>query len=211
VTNGETAGGDPAVFVVDKKGGVSMRSARILSVAAFVTGLAVTSAGAQDQAKIGITMAYPASVGLLWRVSDKVAVRPELSIAGGASETTASSFETESDSWTLNTGVSVLFYLNKYDDLRTYFTPRFNYAHGSSTTDATGAVINPTITTTLDGIGFSGAFGAEYSLGRKFGVFGEVGFGFTHSTTKSSILPTESSGNNWGSRAGVGVIFYPGS
>ena len=56
-----------------------MRSARILSLAAFVTGLAVTSAGAQDQGKIGITMAYPASVGMLWRVSDKVAVRPELS------------------------------------------------------------------------------------------------------------------------------------
>ena len=188
-----------------------MRSARILSLAAFVTGLAVTSAGAQDQSKIGITMAYPASVGLLWRVSDKVAVRPELSISGGASETSSSSFETESDAWTLNTGVSVLFYLNKYDDLRTYFTPRFTYAHGSSDTDATGFVTNTSATSTLNAIGLSGAFGAEYSLGRKFGVFGEVGFGFSHSTTKSSIIPTESSGNNWGSRAGVGVIFYPGS
>ena len=188
-----------------------MRSARILSLTAFVIGLAVSSADAQDQGKIGITMAYPASVGLLWRASDKIAVRPELSIAGGDSESSSDLISTESGTWTINTGVSVLFYLKKYDDLRTYFTPRFNYAHGSTNTDATGPIIKPSITTTINGIGFSGAFGAEYSLGRKFAVFGEVGFGFSHSTTKTSITPSELSSNNWGSRAGVGVIFYPGS
>ena len=186
-----------------------MRSVRILSLAALVTVLAVTSAGAQDQGKIGITMGFPASVGVLWRVSDKVAIRPELSISGGTSETTSTSFETESDNWTLNTGVSALFYLKKYDDLRTYFTPRFNYAHGSSTTDASGFVTNSSTTSTLNGVGFFGAFGAEYSLGRKFAAFGEVGFGFSHSTAKSSIFPTTTSANNWGSRAGVGVIFFP--
>lgn len=188
-----------------------MRIVRILSLAALATVLAVSSADAQDQGKIGITMAYPASVGVLWRVSDKIAVRPELSIAGGESESSSELISTESDTWTINTGVSVLFYLKKYDDLRTYFTPRFNYAHASTDTDATGPVINPSISTSNNGIGFSGAFGAEYSLGRKFAVFGEVGFGFSHSTTKTSITPSELSSNNWGSRAGVGVIFYPGS
>jgi hypothetical protein len=186
-----------------------MRIVRILSLAALAAVFAVSSADAQDQKKIGITMAYPANVGVLLRVGDKVAVRPELSFTGGTSETSSTSFETESDSWTLNTGVSVLFYLKKYDDLRTYFTPRFTYAHGSSTSNATGSVVNPSVTSTLDGIGFAGSFGAEYSLGSRFAAFGEVGFGFAHATTKSSILPTELSSNNWGSRAGVGVIFFP--
>ena len=50
---------------------------------------------------------------------------------------------------------------------------------------------------------------AEYSLGSTFAAFGAVGFGFSHSTTKSSILPAKLSGNNLGTRAGVGVIFFP--
>jgi hypothetical protein len=186
-----------------------MRSARVLSMAAVASALAVNAASAQDQGKIGVTMGYPASVGVLLRVSDNLAVRPEVSITGGTSETSTSSFETESDSWTMNTGVSVLIYLKKYDDLRTYFTPRFTYAHGSSTTEATGFVTNPSTTTTLNAYGFAGSFGGEYSLGRKFAVFGEVGFGFSHQTTTSSTLPGEQSGSAWGSRAGVGVIFFP--
>ena len=103
----------------------------------------------------------------------------------------------------------MLIYLKKYDDLRTYFTPRFTYAHGSSTSEASGPVTNPTATSTLNAYGFAGSFGGEYSLGRKFAVFGEVGFGFSHQTTKTSVLPSELTGNAWGSRAGVGVIFFP--
>ena len=188
-----------------------MRSAQILSLAVLTSVLAVSPADAQDRKTFGITMAYPASVGALLRVGENLAIRPEVSLTGSTSETTSSTFETESDAWTLNTGVSVLIYLKKYDDLRTYVTPRFTYAHGSSTTDANGLVTNPTATTTLNAYGFAGSFGGEYSLGRKFGVFGEVGFGFSHQTTKSSLLPTELSGTSWGSRAGVGIIFYPGS
>lgn len=188
-----------------------MRSVRILWSAALVTGMAVSPAGAQDQGKVGITMGFPASVGVLFRVSENVAIRPELSFTGATTETSSATFETESDSWTINTGVSALFYLKKYDALRTYLTPRFTYAHGSTTSEAEGFVTNPSSTTTLKAIGFSGAFGAEYALGNKFAAFGEVGFGYSHSTTKSSLLPTTVSGNSWGTRAGVGVIFYPGS
>ena len=191
-----------------------MRIARILSLAAF-TGLAAAStAVAQDQGKVGITMGYPASIGVLWRVSDKVAIRPELSIAGSSSESTGTSFETESDSWNFATGASVLFYLHKYDQLRTYFSPRISYSRISSTSESSGFTTS-TSTTTGDSVGGAGLFGAEYSLGRKFAVFGEVGFGFNHTTTQgiSSVLPSttlgKQSGNSWGSRAGVGVIFFP--
>ena len=191
-----------------------MRIARILSLAAF-TGLgAVSMAGAQDQGKVGITMGYPASIGVLWRVSDKVAIRPELSLSGGSAETSGSSFESESDNWNISTGASVLFYLHKYDQLRTYFSPRFTYSRLSTTNEASG-VTNSTTTTTGNSFGGAGLFGAEYSLGNKFAVFGEVGFGLNHTTTEgsSSFLPNTSlakqTGNTWGSRAGIGVIFFP--
>jgi hypothetical protein len=46
-------------------------------------------------------------------------------------------------------------------------------------------------------------------------VFGEVGFGFSRQTSHSSvttlvIIPsTDVKGNSWGTRAGVGIVFYP--
>ena len=191
-----------------------MRLARILSFAAFTGLAAVSTAVAQDQAKVGITMGYPAAIGVLWRVSDKVAIRPELSLSGGSSESTGSSFEAESDSWNISTGASVLFYLQIQDQLRTYFSPRFTYSR-ISTTNESSSFTTATSTTTGSSVGGAGLFGAECSLGNKFAVFGEVGFGLNHTTTQgsSSILPNnllpKQTGNSWGSRAGIGVIFFP--
>ena len=42
----------------------------------------VTGAAAQDGGKAGITMGYPASIGILWHAGDRVAIRPEFSISG---------------------------------------------------------------------------------------------------------------------------------
>ena len=108
-----------------------------LSVIAF----SALPAAAQDK-KVGVTMGYPAAIGLLWRASDKVAVRPELNFTGGSGESSGT-FVVESDSWAIGTGVSVLFYLKKYDRLQTYFAPRFSYAHTSSSSDIDGPVTTP--------------------------------------------------------------------
>src|SRR5215207_9906489 len=104
-----------------------MRIARIFLLTA-VTGLAALSAvGAQEPAKLGITMGYPASVGVLWRMNENVAIRPELSLSGGTSDTDSPNFDSETSGWNIGTGASVLIYLNKFDNLRTYFSPRFTY------------------------------------------------------------------------------------
>ena len=87
----------------------------------------------------------------------------------------------------LGTGVSVLFYLKEYDRLQTYLTPRFTYYHLSATNQANAPVTTPESSTTGNGYGFVGSFGAEYALGDKFAVFGEVGFGYSHATTKPSL------------------------
>ena len=185
-----------------------MRIARIIVAGVLVALAAISPAEAQEQRTVGITMGYPASIGVLWRVSETLAIRPELSFAGGDSDASGTSFVSETNGWALGTGVSALFYLHKYDSLRTYVVPRFTYSR-TSNTSTSSSFTNSETTTTSTNTGLSGSFGSQYSLGDRFGVFGEVGFGFNHSSGKSSTSPVKVSGNNWSTRTGVGVIFFP--
>ncbi len=73
----------------------------------------------------------------------------------------------ESHFSSLGTGVSVLFYSPLSDNLNTYVAPRFSYTRTSG--DST------TTESTTDMYSFGGMFGAHYSLGQRFAVFGEVG------------------------------------
>ena len=188
-----------------------------LGVAAVLL-LSVAGAGAQDGGKTGITMGYPASIGVIWHANDKIAIRPEFSISGTSSESSpAPSFTSKTDGWGYGVGASALFYLHTYDHLRTYFSPRFTYGHATTNGESSGLATLPsgiaTVTTksTANTSGITGSFGAQYALGDKFSVFGEVGFGFNHSstTTSSTAISQKVTGNGWGTRTGVGVIFYP--
>jgi hypothetical protein len=169
---------------------------------------AAGTASAQDAKKVGITMGYPTSVGVLWHVSDKVAIRPELSFGGGTAETTGSGISVSSDNFTVTTGVSALFYLHTDDKLRTYVTPRFTYSHASTTSDSS-SITNFSAEQTGNATGVQGLFGAQYGLGNRFAVFGELGFGFAHTTQKSSSSPTKGTSDSWGTRSAVGIVFYP--
>src|SRR5688572_16508160 len=130
--------------------------------------LGTMPAAAQDAGKVGITMGYPASIGLLWKVSDKVAIRPELAFAGSSNESSSEFFETDSDGWAISTGVSALFYLKKYESLQTYFTPRFTYSHTSTESSTSAPLTTPELSSSNKAYGFAGLFGGEYALGDKF-------------------------------------------
>ena len=101
-----------------------MRIGRILLFASLMTVGLATTAVAQEPSRVGISMGYPASIGVLWHLSDRVAVRPEFSftLTDSSSE---SIIDDESNFWSLGTGVSVLFYSSLTDNLRTYVAPRF--------------------------------------------------------------------------------------
>jgi len=163
-----------------------------------------TRASAQEPT-VGITMGYPASVGLLWRVADRVAIRPEFSFALTDSSS-ESLINDETNFWSVGTGVSVLFYSPVTDNLRTYFAPRFSYARTSGDSNTTESA--------TDVYSFAGMFGAQYSLGRRFAAFGEVGFGYSRQngsvTSNVGPLTTHISnhGNAVATRTGVGVILY---
>jgi len=186
-----------------------MRIRRTLGLGSLLVALVPALAAGQETRTVGITMGYPAALGVLWHVSDKVAIRPELTFGGTSTTTTSSSFDNEGNGWTVGTGVSAIFYLGSpADKLRTYVAPRFTYAHMSSTVKLS-SVTNSSTTTTGNGVGGFGLFGAQYAVGDRFTVFGEVAFGLTHSSTTSSLLPTKGSGNSWGIHSGAGIVFYP--
>ena len=174
-----------------------MRS--LCSAAALV--VCASSVYAQGPSAIGITMGYPASVGVIWNTSDAIAIRPELSL-GGQSVSPSGAVKTTSHSITI--GADALFYMHTYDHLRTYVAPHLDYSHASNTISSDSGT-----TATNHSIGAAGSFGAQYSLSDRFGVFGEVGLGFTHSSLSGSAFGAGGTANAWGTRAGVGVIFYP--
>ena len=179
-----------------------MRLGRSLLLLSLLLGVP-RIACAQEAGQKGLTMGFPESIGLLWHVTDKVAVRPEFGFAHVTTDSNLPFTDGNVSSTSIGVGVSALFYLKDYDNLRTYVAPRWVYNH----TDPGGG-------TTSSANTISGLFGAQYALGKRFSVFGEAGLAFSHSTAKSevavaSIIDTiEAHGNSIGTHTGVGVILY---
>ena len=157
-------------------------------------------AAAQERGDVGVFMGYP-SLGLIWQASDKVALRPEISFDFSSSEVDSVFTGTgEAESWNIGVGATALFYLSDADKLRTYIAPQFIYSRsefGRTGTDGPEA----------NAYGLAGLFGAEYSPTPRFGVFGELGVGYSHQSTKSGTSSDQTS-DSFGTRAGVGVILY---
>jgi hypothetical protein len=156
--------------------------------------------------RIGITMGYPSTFGVVWEVNDRLALRPELSFSVGTSEGIAEGVSgTSSDTWAVGFGVSALIYLKQWDALQTYVAPRFTYSRGTSTVES---AFGGESDLTSEGFSLNGLFGAQYALHRRFSVFGEVGVGFTGSETRLSRVDGKTESTSFGTRTGVGVIFF---
>lgn len=170
-------------------------AATLLSVASL--------ASAQEAGRVGLTMGYPAAFGVIWHVTDSLAVRPAVSFQTATSESTLSSTDTTS----IGVDLAGLWYLSRWDTVRTYVSPRWAYAHSSSNISLLGDSFNS--------YGVIGAFGAECTLQRHFAVFAETGLAYSHSTTSSRIgvSPGQTStvrntSHGWANRTGAGVIVY---
>ena len=173
------------------------------SLALFSLALVVLSArpsNAQDVGHVGLTMAFPAAVGVIWQATDRLAIRPDFQFSQSAVGSLGSS------SLSTAVGVSALFYVRKWDNLRTYLSPRFGFQHTSLTT--TGSVENPF---SQDQYSYAGSFGAEFQLHRRFAVFGEAGITYSHTVMDNPAgfgASVSNTGHTWGTRAGVGAIVY---
>ena len=166
---------------------------------------------AQDRGQTGLMLGYPASVGLMLHLTDQVGLRPEFAIAKSTTETsftTPTTFTSSSDQWTVSVGLSALFYVSKRESLRTYVAPRFAYGRATGTASASSFGSTTTSETTSSNYSAAGLFGAQYSLSRTFGVFGEVGYGYSRLTQQGSPSPVKVTGNGWAIRSAVGAILY---
>jgi len=206
-----------------------LTSAAVPTLIALLVAPAV--AYAQEPGKVGVTMGYPSSVGVIWQVAARVALRPEIALSrstGDSASNDASGATPLStiDSTGVGVGLSALFYLHRWEGLRTYVSPRFSYVRTSASSSTTAGM--STAESTASSYLTSGSFGVQCSLGRHFGVFGEIGLGFTASRTaltstltlgvtaavigaapsRTEIVQSSSHAHTLATRSGAGVIFF---
>lgn len=157
-------------------------------------------AAAQEAGKTGVTMSFPASVGIIWHATEKVAVRPDLSFSHASSDFPQGEGSTDN----LALGVSVLFYTHKWDNAAAYFAPRFAWSHGSSESRADIGGFESD--SSADAFTYAGSFGAQGWVGSRFSVFGEVGLSYFRGSSDSSS--GEVTNRSFAIRSGVGAILY---
>jgi hypothetical protein len=205
-----------------------MRARTIGLIVVFTILFLPGTGSAQSTPKIGLSMGYPAAIGVVWHVTDGVALRPEISVSKSTSEFIGSSITfssgslvpvtttttTTTDAWQVSAGLSALFYLSRHDALRTYLSPRWAYTRVSSSPSSSNSAATTTLTGTTGHANFvSGSFGAQYAISDRFSAFGEVGLAFTRTVSSplvnSSFLTVGgSTSTNIGTRSGAGVIVY---
>ena len=164
------------------------------------------SARSQDRGRVGLTIAYPASsgasglIGLIWHTSDRLAFRPEISIAARIAGESANGGA--NDSWSLGATLTVLRYVGLTEDVAAYVGPRFSYSRawsngsGSNTRNAGY------------GIGING--GLQYSLAKKIKLVGEVGLGYAYTTYafNGQTYGQHDTVHSIGSRGALGLNLY---
>ncbi len=189
-----------------------MRIARVASLVGLMMVGSTANSFAQEPGDIGLSMGYPTSVAVLWHVTSRVAIRPEVSLNWTSTELEIDlpieGGDTSTDTFSTAVGVGALFYLNTTDRLRTYVSPRITYVTTSIDTEGSFA---PDLDRSLDGFQFEGSFGAQFAVGDRFSVFGEVGLAYSMTTAtigSPSPIDAETRMRSFGTRTTAGVTFY---
>ena len=174
---------------------------QVLSIVALLV-CGTLPAAAQERASVGVTMGYPPSAGIIWHVSDRVAIRPTFNFSHISAESENSPLKTSGLGSAF--AVAALFYTSLDDKLRTYVSPEFAYGH--ATTDSEGGA--PSSNTIQNLYQFAGAFGAQYALASRFSVYGEVGLAYSRNKTERTASIGTTTSDTLQTRSGVGVILY---
>jgi hypothetical protein len=200
-----------------------MRSILFFVVAA-VGLLLPRPSSAQDPPRFGLVFAFPAEIGVAIKATDRITIRPGFDMSKSSTETTqtitlpipgttSTTTTATGDAWTVSGEVAALFYLSAPDAFRTYLAPRVAYGHSSTTVPFLTANTSSepaAFTTTTSTYDVSGTFGAQYTLGRRFVVFGEAGPRYRRSKNQPStgFFQSQSTSRSIGIQSGIGVIVY---
>jgi hypothetical protein len=152
---------------------------------------------AQSQTKWGITFQTPTSVGVIWQANERVAIRPDMRVShsslDSSTTTTVGSVSvtnsSQSSSYSLAAGIAGLFYVTKWDNLRSYLSPRFDYAYSHSRTSSSNATPGLTTSSTSS---VSGSLGVQFDAHRHLSAFGELGatYGWSGTPTTTGGQPS---------------------
>jgi hypothetical protein len=181
--------------------------------------IAAAPATAQEAGDVGLTMGYPAAVGVVWHITDAIALRPDVTVSTSSTESTSTTSgfgggatlvsTTTSTSWTTAVGLSALFYLKTIDRVRLYLAPRAAYLRTTIDIDDDQPLAG-TFDNESDGFVAAGAFGAQFNAHERFAIFGELGLQYTSQTSTSAFALTRNRSENRtaGLRSAVGVTLY---
>jgi hypothetical protein len=186
-------------------------------VGGLITGFAAAPATAQPAGRVGVTMGAPTSVGIVWHLGTRVAIRHEVSLTRTSSEFTTTIFtfgqpqviSTTTKTWNTTAGASALLYLRDIDRLRLYLAPRAAYLLASVENESSTAAPGlGTLSSGSSGVAASGSFGAQYGPHDRFGIFGEVGVAYSRQKGDTGLARTETELRSVGLRSGIGVVVY---
>jgi hypothetical protein len=190
---------------------------RGLALATMMAVVMAAPAAAQDAGSVGLTMGYPAAVGVVWHVSERIALRPDVTLSTSTTESTSTIDSifvpqvstTTSTSWSTAVGLSALLYLNSTDQLRFYVAPRAAYLRTSIDIDDDQPLASA-FDNTSTGFVAAGAFGVQYNAHERFAIFGELGAQYTSQSSTSEFLTSRTRGEvrTAGLRSAVGVTLY---
>lgn len=189
---------------------------RALLLAAVCVLLLPATSRAQERGQIGLTMGVPAAASVIWHVTDRIAVRPEITFAQVTSKADVSlpNASTETRSRQLSYGASLLWYFGASDNVRPYVSPRIAYSR-ITTEDSRPSLpgVGDDDDDPAGTLAVSGSFGVQYTPSRRFGLFGEVGIARAHTAQSRSFpgIAVTTSVTSWSTRGAMGVILYLGS
>jgi outer membrane protein W len=168
---------------------------------------------AQDRGQVGVTMGIPAAAGMTWHITNRIAVRPDITFTQSTSKVDASlpNVSTSRTTRALGIGASLVWYFGSADaHVRPYVSPRVAYAKLSS--DDEDEDLGFDVDEIPGTLTVSGSVGVQYTPVRRFGVYGEVGFARAHSERTMSFpsITATVSTTTWSTRGAVGVILYLG-
>jgi hypothetical protein len=205
---------------------------RLACVVIVTTILPIDTARAQEPGRLGVTMVYPGTIGVLWHATTRLAIRPEIGFRRNSNEGavvvgitdvfngapfTGSTTTTVNSSWFVSPGVSLLVFVARWDEVSAYVTPGYSYtrnSHTSVTTTQGGLTTIPVLPSASrietehsasHWHEFRGAFGVQYVPHRRFGVFGEAGVSHTENSLSALLQIDASTTTSMGS---LGVTFY---
>jgi hypothetical protein len=184
----------------------------LVAIVVLLSAAAVRPAAAQPARTVGVTMGYPAGIGVLWHVSDRIALRPDVVVTRGTTSTTTRSIGgattgAQTD-WTASGGLSALVTMRDIDRLRLYVVPRVAYVRAESSTDDTTGL--GAFGSSTDGVLASGALGAQYGLGDRVAVYGEAGVQYLRQEFESAFGTSTSRATltQVGLRSAIGLVVY---